>query len=189
MVARASAGAANAPPTPPLTESDARSETRNDDTEARDPRAEPVAPTTPPAEADARSDATTNPDIAPASSPAARNDTTRHPMRPAWAGWAALGGAAVAVAGVIPAVMSVSTRADLDARCDAARVCPLDAQAIADRGASQSLAADVLFASGGALALGFGLVWLLGGTTGESTPNVSAWCDGQGCNMSARGHF
>ena len=130
-----------------------------------------------------------SPDIDTATPNVSASRSAGDTVRPAWAGWLALGGAAVTVAGVIPAVMSVSTRADLDARCDAARVCPLDAQAIADRGASQSLAADVLFATGGALALGFGLVWLLGGTTDESTPNLSAWCNGEGCSMSARGHF
>jgi tetratricopeptide (TPR) repeat protein len=141
------------------------------------------------ARANAAATTPVNPGGDSAAGPAGLRSAPGETARPAWAGWLALGGVAVAVAGVVPAAMSMSTQADLDARCNEAFVCPRDAKPTVDRGASQALAADVLFATGGALALGFGLVWLLGGEPSDATPALGAWCDGEGCNVRARGHF
>ena len=130
-----------------------------------------------------------HPDVESSAPPATTNDAPGETVRPAWAGWLALGGVALAASGIVPALMASGTTSELDALCDEDRICSADAQPLLDRGASQALAADVLFAAGGAMAIGFGLVWLLGGEPGEATPNLGAWCDGEGCRVSAGGRF
>jgi hypothetical protein len=47
------------------------------------------------------------------------------------------------------------------------------------------LSASVVLAAGGALALGFGLVWLL--VEEPTQADVSAWCDPRGCGVAVRG--
>jgi|GEM_PF-699902 tetratricopeptide (TPR) repeat protein len=111
---------------------------------------------------------------------------TEHPL---WAGVLALGGVAAAAAGAIPGAMVLGTRSELDGLCSADGACPESAQSLLDRGQAEATAADVLFAAGGALAVGFGLVWLLVEEPAQTPVTASAWCDPTGCRALAGGRF
>jgi tetratricopeptide (TPR) repeat protein len=120
----------------------------------------------------------------PAATPA-DEATPAGTTRPAWAGALSLGGLAVALAGAIPAALAMSTRSSLDGLCAPDGACPEAARSLLTRGQLEAGAADVLFAAGGALALGFGLVWLL--VEEPTQADVSAWCDPRGCGVAVRG--
>ena len=128
---------------------------------------------------------TTTPETAatPRSIDAGRAGTSR----PHWAGALALGGLAVALVGVVPGVLALSTGSSLDDLCTADGACPERARDVLERGRLEAGAADVLFATGGALVLGFGLVWLLVEEPVEAP--VTAWCGPAGCGALAGGRF
>jgi hypothetical protein len=109
-------------------------------------------------------------------------------VHPEWAGWTALGGLVVAAAGAIPAALAGGTRSELEQLCGPDLRCPAGYEAVRDRGVSEALAADVLFGLGGAMAVGFGLVWLL---VEEPAPPVtaSAACSGEGCAVLVGGRW
>jgi len=123
-----------------------------------------------------------------ASASAAAVDAGPGTVHPEWAGWTALGGVVVAATGAIPAALAGGTRSELEQRCGPDLRCPAGYEAVRDRGVAEALAADLLFGLGGAMAVGFGLVWLL---VEEPAPPVtaSAACGADGCSLSVGGRW